>query len=144
MFFLIEFDRRGHRLRFFIQLAQLIAYLTFGLERQIRPRADAKRHYRRFLLAENVERRVSGIIRIVVLKGKDTVAVMLREPLGILLEACRICPGEKYRRGDIFHQRTRSSAFFLVAIPGIQGQLVEVLQNDTCRAVLLANRLHLI
>ena len=59
MFFLIEFDRRGHRLRFFIQLAQLIAYLTFGLERQIRPRADAKRHYRRFLLAENVERRVS-------------------------------------------------------------------------------------
>ena len=64
-----EFDRRGHRLRFFIQLAQLIAYLTFGLERQIRPRADAKRHYRRFLLAENVERRVSGIIRIVVLKG---------------------------------------------------------------------------
>ena len=69
---------------------------------------------------------------------------MLREPLGILLEACRICPSEKYRRGDIFHQRTRSSAFFLVAIPGIQGQLVEVLQNDTCRAVLLANRLHLV
>ena len=92
MFFLIEFDRRGHRLRFFIQLAQLIAYLTFGLERQIRPRADAKRHYRRFLLAENVERRVSGIIRIVVLKGKDTVAVMLREPLGILLEPVGSAP----------------------------------------------------